>query len=95
METAMLITLTIIAITSLLMNGAQWVERRYERKDTERIIREGARLEEELKSLTATYNNEVLHRQWAMGRIKDQQAVIDQLKSNKVTYKPRKEGGHA
>ena len=82
----MLITLTIIAITSLLMNGAQWVERRVERKDTERIIREGARLEEELKSLTATYNNEVLHRQWAMGRIKDQQAVIDQLKSNKPVY---------
>lgn len=82
----MLITLIIIAITSLLMNGAQWVERRYERKDTERIIREGARLEEELKSLTATYNNEVLHRQWAMGRIKDQQAVIDQLKSNKPVY---------
>ena len=86
METAMLITLIIIAITSLLMNGAQWVERRYERKDTERIIREGARLEEELNSLTATYNNEVLHRQWAMGRIKDQQAVIDQLKSNKPVY---------
>lgn len=92
----MLITLTIIAITSLLMNGAQWVERRIERKETEKFIREGARLEEELKSLTATYNNEKLHREWAMGRIKDQQAVIDQLKSNKVTYKPRKEGnGHA
>ena len=90
METAMLITLTIIAITSLLMNGAQWVERRVERKDTERIIREGARLEEELKSLTATYNNEVLHRQWAVGRIQDQQACINKLKANKPVYSKQK-----
>ena len=90
METAMLITLTIIAVTSLLMNGAQWVERRVERKDTERIIREGARLDEELKSLTATYNNEVLHRQWAVGRIQDQQAIINQLKANKPVYNKQK-----
>lgn len=90
METAILITLTIIAVTSLLMNGAQWVERKIERKETEKFIREGARLEKELADVQAVLDNERLHVSWAKGRIKDQQAVIDQLKANKFTYSKQK-----
>lgn len=93
METAMLITLTIIAITSLLMNGAQWVERRIERKETEKFIREGARLEKILEDVQAELDNEKLHVSWAKGRIKDQQACIDALKTIKGTYKPKNERG--
>ena len=93
METAMLITLTIIAVTSLLMNGAQWVERKYERKETERFIRDGAILEKELAEVKAELDNEKLHVSWAKGRIKDQQVCINKLGGK--TYKPRKECDNA
>ena len=90
------ITLLIVAASSLMLNVYQWAERKAERKETDKLVADAAQLEYKYNDLLKTYQNEKLHRQWAIGRINDQQAVIDQLKSNKVTYKPRKEGnGHA
>ena len=92
----MTITLLIVAASSLMLNVYQWAERKAERKGTDKLVADAAQLEYKYNDLLKTYQNEKLHRQWAIGRINDQQAVIDQLKSNKVTYKPRKEGnGHA
>ena len=85
----MLITLLIVAVASLMLNVYQWTERKAEKRENRQMVEELALLESKHQELTDTYNNEKLHREWAMGRIKDQQAVIDQLKSNKVTYKPR------
>ena len=89
MEETMLITLLIVAVASLMLNVYQWTERKAEKRENRQMVEELALLESKHQELTDTYNNEKLHREWAMGRIKDQQAVIDQLKSNKVTYKPR------
>ena len=82
----MLITLLIVAVPSLMLNVYQWAERRNEKKENRQMVEELALLEAKHQELTDTYNNEKLHREWAMGRIKDQQAVIDQLKSNKPVY---------
>ena len=102
----MTITLLIITAASIALNVFQFMERKAERKQHHGLIAEAARLEDsynELKAtyehqkLTAVYNNEKLHKEWAIGRIKDQQAVIDQLKSNimpKKAYRPRKDANH-
>ena len=100
METTIIITLLIIAAVSIALNVIQCIERRGEKKEAEKsaheLIKESARLEADLEQVKADLENEENHRKWAIGRIKDQQAVIDQLKSNKgKTYKARKEGGHA
>lgn len=97
MTTAMITTLIIIAAASLILNGYQWAERHIERKETKNLIAEGALLEAKYSKLNEVYNNEKLHKEWAIGRIKDQQAVIDQLKAGTMpkprkVYKPRKEG---
>jgi len=92
----MTITLLIVAASSLMLNVYQWAERKAEKRENRQMVADAAQLESKYNDLLKTYQNEKLHRQWAIGRINDQQAVIDQLKSNKVTYKPRKEGnGHA
>lgn len=94
--TLMLVTLAIVAGASLLLNGYQWAERRNERKETDKLIANAARLEDKVDDLQTKYDNEVLHKNWAIGRIKDQQAVIDRLSAVqapvKKTYKQRKEG---
>lgn len=82
----MLITLLIVAAVSLMLNVYQWAEHKAEKRENRQMVEELALLESKHQELTDTYNNEKLHREWAMGRIKDQQAVIDQLKSNKTVY---------
>ena len=99
--------LSIIAVASLLLNVAQWYERKNERKENEaereaerekanRYIAELAKKEVALDEMTDKYNNEVQHREWAIGRIKDQQSVINQLERGitpkKRQYKGRKDG---
>lgn len=94
MTTTMTITLLIITAASIALNVFQFMERRIEKKEVNKLVADGALLEQEHQKLTAVYNNEKLHKEWAIGRIKDQQAVIDQLKSNimfKKAYRPRKE----
>ena len=97
MTTTMTITLLIIAVASLALNGYQCAERRIERKETSRLIAEGAVLEAKYSELKGVYDNERLHKEWAIGRIKDQQAVIDQLKAGasprarRTTNRARKE----
>ena len=91
----MLITLLITAVTSLVLNGYQWAERKAERKESNGFIAQAALLEDKLERLQKTYDNEVLHKNWAIGRIKDQQATIDQLKAN-MELRPKrtfKKGG--
>ena len=95
--TLMLVTAIILACASLMLNVYQWAERKNERKELAKLISKGARLEDKVNDLQTKYDNEVLHKNWAIGRIKDQQAVIDQLKSNimsKKAYKTRKETSH-
>lgn len=91
----MTITLLIITAASIALNVFQFMERKGEKKELNRLVADGALLEQEHKKLTAVYENEKLHKEWAIGRIKDQQAVIEQLKMNivpraKKPY-PRKE----
>ena len=81
------ITLLIIAISCAVMNVLQYIERRIERKETNRIIAKAARIERERDEMESKYNNEKLHREWAIGRIKDQDKVIKQLERN---IKPRR-----
>jgi hypothetical protein len=90
----MLVTAIILACASLMLNVYQWAERRVERKEANRFVADAARLESRCQDLKKSFDNEKLHTEWAIGRIKDQQAVIDQLKHNltpKRVYKPRKE----
>lgn len=93
--TMMLVTLTIVAGASLMLNVYQWAERRAERKQTDRLIADAALLEKKLDEIQKRFENEKLHTEWAIGRLKDQQAVIDQLKQNimpkRPAYKSRKE----
>ena len=77
----MTITLLIIAAASIALNVFQWMERKMERKETDRLIADAALLEEKHDKLTKVYQNEKLHREWAVGRIQDQQAVINKLTS--------------
>ena len=91
----MTITLLIITAASIALNVFQLMERKGEKKELNKLVADGALLEQEHKKLTAVYENEKLHKEWAIGRIKDQQAVIEQLKMNivpraKKPY-PRKE----
>lgn len=100
METTIIITLLVIAATSIAINIIQRIERNGEKKDAEKsaheLIKESARLEADLEQVKADLENEENHRKWAIGRIKDQQAVIDQLKSNKGKYHAkRKEADNA
>ena len=81
------ITLLIIAVACAAMNVLQYIERRIERNETNRIIAKAARLEHERDEMESKFNNEKLHREWAIGRIKDQDKVIKQLERN---IKPRR-----
>ena len=90
MTTTMTITLLIIAASSIALNVFQWMERKMERKETNRLVAEAALLERDHEKLVKTYQNEKLHREWAVGRIQDQQAVINKLTSiNKPKRQPR------
>ena len=81
MTTTTTITLLIIAASSIALNVFQWMERKMERKETNRLVAEAALLERDHEKLVKTYQNEKLHREWAVGRIQDQQAVINKLTS--------------
>lgn len=90
MTTTMTITLLIIAASSIALNVFQWMERKMERKEMNRLVAEAALLERDHEKLVKTYQNEKLHREWAVGRIQDQQAVINKLTSiNKPKRQPR------
>jgi len=75
-------TLLIIAVACAAMNVLQCMERRIERNETNRIIAKAARIERERDEMEASYKNEKPHREWAIGRIKDQDKVIKQLERN-------------
>ena len=96
--TLMLVTAIILACASLMLNVYQWAERKAERKETNKLIADGALLEDKVNDLQTKYDNEVLHKNWAIGRIKDQQAVIDRLSAMsapvKKSFKARKEAHH-
>lgn len=83
----MTITLLIIAAASIALNVFQWMERKMERKETDKLIAEAALLEDKHDKLTKVYQNEKLHREWAVGRIQDQQAVIDRLTNINKQFK--------
>lgn len=84
----MTITLLVIAAASIALNVFQFMERRGERKETMALVGDHALLVQEHEKLTDVYNNERLHKEWAIGRIKDQQSVIDRLKA--ITPTPAK-----
>lgn len=88
MTIAIIITLLVIAAASVSLNVYQQRERKSERKEHNECIAANARLETQLTEVKALYENECQHRQWAIGRIKDQQAVIDRLSA--IRKQPRK-----
>ena len=94
--------LIVLAVASIAMNVLQWMERRQEKKECRRevddaqkesrkLIADAALLENKYNELKADYDNEVNHREWAIGRIKDQQTVIRQLERGAKPRKQRKE----
>lgn len=88
MTTTITITLLVIAATSIALNVFQFMERTAERKELMALVGDHALLEQEHEKLTEVYQNERLHKEWAIGRIKDQQSVIDRLKA--ITPAPAK-----
>ena len=90
MTISMQITLAIIAVASIALNIIQGMGNWMERKQQTQLIKDAALLEEKHLKLEETYKNEKLHREWAIGRIQDQQAVIDQLRGNLAQKKPKK-----
>lgn len=74
-----IIALIIIAAASIVTNVVLWLDKKNIRKECNQFIANNASLEYRLNELTQKYDNEVKHREWAIGRIKDQQTVIRQL----------------
>ena len=93
MTTTIAITLLVIAAASIAINVFQFMERRMEKKEADELARKATIKELDYDALLKAYNNEKLHKEWAIGRIKDQQAVIDRLsalhKPTRPTKKPR------
>lgn len=87
----MTIALIIIAAASIVMNVVLWMDKKAARKECNQFIADNASLEVRLDELTEKYDNEVEHRRWAIGRIKDQQTVIRQLERGAKPRKVRKE----
>ena len=87
----MTIALIIIAAASIVMNVVLWLDKKAARKECNQFIADNASLEYRLDELTQKYDNEVEHRRWAIGRIKDQQTVIRQLERGAKPRKVRKE----
>lgn len=90
MTTTITITLLILAIASLMCNVAQYQERRIERKEANGYIKTLAKMEGQLAEAQQTYLNEKNHREWAIGRIKDQATLIKTLERMLKTASPRK-----
>jgi hypothetical protein len=87
----MTIALIIIAAASIVMNVVLWMDKKAARKECNQFIADNASLEYRLDELSQKYDNEVEHRRWAIGRIKDQQTVIRQLERGAKPRKVRKE----
>ena len=87
----MTIALIIIAAASIVMNVVLWLDKKASRKECNQFIADNASLEYRLDELSQKYDNEVEHRRWAIGRIKDQQTVIRQLERGAKPRKQRKE----
>lgn len=103
MTTTVTITLAIIAVASIMTNALQWLEHKYERKEIKRLTQDNAALEFRLDDVSDKLSNEVLHREWAVGRIKDQTSLVKGLEhalkaasaEKYREYKQRKEAGNA
>ena len=87
----MTIALVIISAASIVMNVVLWLDKKAARKECNQFIADNASLEYRLDELSQKYDNEVEHRRWAIGRIKDQQTVIRQLERGAKPRKVRKE----
>ena len=87
----MTIALVIVAAASIVMNVVLWLDKKAARKECNQFIADNASLEYRLDELSQKYDNEVEHRRWAIGRIKDQQTVIRQLERGAKPRKQRKE----
>ena len=87
----MTIALVIVAAASIVMNVVLWLDKKAARKECNQFIADNASLECRLDELSQKYDNEVEHRRWAIGRIKDQQTVIRQFERGAKPRKQRKE----
>jgi SepF-like predicted cell division protein (DUF552 family) len=74
------ITLLVIAAASIAVNVLQFMERKYEMKEKNRVIAESARLEVDYEKLKEQLADAQQHASWAVGRVKDQQAFITSLR---------------
>ena len=76
-----IIALTAVAAASIALNIRHDKERKYYQSETNKFIKYAAKLEHELASVKDELANEKKHREWAIGRIKDQAVLINGLRN--------------
>lgn len=76
-----IIALTAISAASIALNIGQYKERQHCQGETNQFIKDAAKLELELARIKDELANEKNHREWAIGRIKDQSTLITGLRN--------------
>ena len=76
-----IIALTAVSAASIAINAWQYKERGHCQSGTNEIIKDAAKIELELASVKDELDNERKHREWAIGRIKDQAVLITGLRN--------------
>jgi len=76
-----IIALTAVSAASIALNMGQYKERQHCQSETNKFIKDAAKLELELASVKDELDNERKHREWAIGRLKDQGILITGLRN--------------
>ena len=74
-----IISLAVVSSASIALNFGFFAEARHKDKECNDFIKDAALLEKQLADTKAELANEKMHREWAIGRIKDQDALIKGL----------------
>lgn len=76
-----IIVLTAVSAASIALNIGQCKERQHCQAETNEFIKDAAKLELELATVKDELDNERQHREWAIGRIKDKDILINGLRN--------------
>ena len=76
-----IIALTAVSAASIALNMGQYKERQHCQSETNKFIKDAAKLELELASVKDELDNERKRREWAIGRLKDQGILITGLRN--------------
>lgn len=77
-----IIAFAVISAASIAINVWQYKSHKASKNETSRLIKDAAKLELELTDVKEKLANETNHREWAIGRIKDQSATIRSLEKH-------------